>query len=288
MRRVLGIAMIASLAMPGISVAKDKPPISLPKTSKWEINYDEDSCHLLAKFGEDKQAVIIRMTRYQPSDVFDLTLYGEPLKSFGPTVPVRIGYGINAPVKREAISGTGGDKQPLLILNGERIDGLGYTANTTPPAIDAGLEQRANKIDITITGGKRFSLESGSLGAPMAAMRTCISNLVRKWGYDPQQQAGLSALAKPLKSPGSWLGSDDYPKGPLANGHNGLVQFRLDLDETGKVTGCFILHRTQPDDFADLTCKLIAKRARFSPALDKDGKPSKSYFISKVRFVIPA
>ncbi|MEY4952630.1 MAG: hypothetical protein RL299_1054, partial [Pseudomonadota bacterium] len=108
-----------------------------------------------------------------------------------------------------------------------------------------------------------------------------------KWGYDPKQQAQLTRPVTPTKSPGSWLRSDDYPAGSLMKGHNGLVQFRLDVDSSGVVTGCYVLHRTNPDDFADLTCKLISKRAKFVPALGKDGQPVKSFFISKARFMIP-
>jgi hypothetical protein len=66
------------------------------------------------------------------------------------------------------------------------------------------------------------------------------------------------------------------------NGHNGLVQFRLDVDPGGKVAGCFILSRTSPDDFADITCRAMTRRARLQPALDAKGKPIRSYYVNKV------
>ncbi len=65
---------------------------------------------------------------------------------------------------------------------------------------------------------------------------------------------------------------------------NGYVRFRLDVDETGNVAGCRVLYRTNPDEFADLSCKLISKRAKFAPALDAKGKPVKSYYISQIRW----
>ena len=51
-------------------------------------------------------------------------------------------------------------------------------------------------------------------------------------------------------------------------------------------TGCRVLYRTNPDEFADLTCALISKRARFAPALDAKGTPVKSFYISNVRWVM--
>jgi hypothetical protein len=287
MYKSVALAVSTALIFPAIASAKENPPISLAKTSKWEMNYDDDSCHLLAKFGEGQQSAILRMTRYQPGDVFDLSLYGEPFK-YGPTtMTVKIGFGTAPAEKREAITGQSGDKRPLIILNSQRLDGWTYKPDLTPPPISTAQEEQAKFIDLAIAGGKRYRLETGSLGAPLAAMRTCVNDLVKKWGYDPDQQTQLRRPATPTKNPGQWLVNGDYPPGSLQNGHNGLVQFRLDIDQTGAVAGCYVLHRTKPDDFADLTCKLLAKRAKFLPALDRDGKPLRSFFISKARFVIP-
>ena len=51
--------------------------------------------------------------------------------------------------------------------------------------------------------------------------------------------------------------------------------------------GCHVLMRFNPDEFADLTCNLLKKRATFKPAVDAQGNPVKTYFVNKVRFVIP-
>lgn len=64
------------------------------------------------------------------------------------------------------------------------------------------------------------------------------------------------------------------------------MQFRLDVDPEGKVAACHILARTDPDDFSKLTCKLMSGRARFIPALDAQGKPVKSFFVSKFSWQI--
>jgi TonB family protein len=287
MRKLVIVGLWAAMASPAFAAPAPKAPIALAKTSKWEINYIEDSCHLLARFGEGPQSAILKMTRYQPGDAFDLNIYGEPFKYGSSTMTVHIAYGDAPAEKREAMIGRAGNKLPLLILTGQRLDSWVSLPEVTPPSITPAQEQQVKFIDLAIAGGKRFRLETGSLGAPMAAMRTCVNDLVKSWGYDPLQQAQLSRPVTPTNYPGSWLVPGDYPLDSLRNGHNGLVQFRLDVDPSGAVAGCFVLHRTNPDDFADLTCKLLAKRAKFLPALDKDGKPVRSFYISKARFVIP-
>ena len=67
---ILGAALMAPLP----SAAKDDP-VTLAKTTKWEMNYDADSCHLLAKFGRGEDTLLLRMTRYEPGDALTLMLY---------------------------------------------------------------------------------------------------------------------------------------------------------------------------------------------------------------------
>ena len=65
-----------------------------------------------------------------------------------------------------------------------------------------------------------------------------------------------------------------------------MVRFRLDVDPSGKPSGCRVLYRTNPDEFADLSCQLLLKRARFAPALDIANKPVKTFYINEVRWLM--
>jgi Gram-negative bacterial TonB protein C-terminal len=281
------LAAIAMVLSPLPALAKDKPPISLARTGKWEMNYDRDSCHLYASFGEGKQAVLMRMTRFQPTDTTDLTLFGEPVRSSSTKLPLVIRFGSVFPSRKiEAVAGSDGAKVPLVILSSTRFDGVDYRGGTQPVSITPEQEAAITAVDLTLRG-KHYKLETGSLGKPMAAMRTCLADLERSWGFDPAVQQSLSRPANPVNYPGDWLRQSDYPVGSARMGHQGLVQFRLDIDEAGNVAGCRVLYRTDPDDFADRTCALLVKRAKLSAALDAKGTPVKSYFIGKVRWTLP-
>ena len=288
MGRIFKILLCGAIALGSIAADNEASPVTKARVGAWEINYDTDSCNLLAEFGDGPQTTFIRLTRYQPQDSFDLIVYGAPYHFAPAIVSVRIGFGLAAPAKREAMTGQAGNKLPLLLINSVRLDGWEKKKpDEQGPPITAAQEERATMIDLTIPGGKRFRLETGSFAKPMAAMRACVDDLIKSWGYDPAQQAALAAPARPTKNPGSWLTNNDYPSGSVFAGHNGVVQFRLDIDAAGKVAGCHILHRTNPDDFADMTCKLISKRAKFSPARDQNGVPVSSYYIDRARFIIP-
>lgn len=137
-------------------------------------------------------------------------------------------------------------------------------------------------VTVDIQGKRPFRLEFGSLGKPFEQMRHCMDTLLESWGYDPKVQAELLRPASAITPPSRWLSPSDYPLGALRMGHNGIVQFRLDVDAEGKVGGCHVLARTSPDDFADATCRAVTRRAKLQPALDAEGKPVRSFYVQKV------
>jgi len=282
------IPALLALALPGAAMAEEAVPEVLPFTSKWTARYDPDSCSIAAQFGEGDNAIIASFTRYQPGAHFNLTLIGKRLRFQQPRVEADLDFGIKADRKREAMVGKMGST-PAIFFTAIRLDGLAWKG---PPAIMPKVTQEMEKnvtgVTISLKGERPFRLVvAKGLAHPMLALRVCMDDLIQTWGYDPVVQAALTRPATPTSPPGSWLTNDDYPMMAIRNGANGLVQFRLDIDPEGKIAGCHILARTSPDEFADVTCKIMAKRARFEPALDSEGKPVRSFFVSTAHFVIP-
>ncbi|MEP6867958.1 MAG: energy transducer TonB [Novosphingobium sp.] len=263
-------------------------PVSLERTGKWVADYDVDSCHLTAAFGQSDDPTFVMFTRYEPGDALYFEGLGRRFNVGSTSSPVRTDFGpVKGGQEHTAMSGNRG-KLPMIMLG--PVDLLDRPrpkdVTVTLPPITAQDEIAATYLTVAILGRKPLRLETGSMAAPMRAMRACMDDLVKHWGLDPLVQARLSRKAIPFGSPGSWLRSSDYPAGMLSQGGQGIVQFRLDVDETGAISGCHIQQRTNPDEFADLSCKLVTKRGKFTPALDSNGQPVKSYFVSGVRWII--
>lgn len=265
------------------AVGAEKPPETLTRAGKWLVNYDRDACHLAAQFGEGKNAVIAKFTRYEPGDHFDLALMGNRFSSSDAEVVGTIDFGISAkPVDLNGFHGNVG-KMQAIFLRSLRFDGWQSKEKfDVAPRLTVEQEARITGVTVDLRGRRAVRLEFGSLLKPLAQMRLCMDNLVKSWGYDPVEQAAALRPVGAITAPGGWLSSSDYPLNAVMNGHNGLVQFRLDVDAEGKVAGCFILSRTSPDDFADITCRAMTRRARLQPALDAKGKPMRSYYVNKV------
>ena len=289
MRVFLAALLMFGLAAPAF--AGEQKAVELKRVGKWQLDYNKDSCQLFARFGTGTDEIIARFVRYDPGNGFDLSLFGKPVGFNGDGRPkeTSIAFGGNKELRVKALAGSSADNIPMLMFNSLRLDGWSApnsNAAVVAPAIAPEFESAIKTITVKVPFGKRYRLVSGELGSPMAAMRACTDDLVKSWGYDPAALKLLKQTPVPLTRPGNWLRSEDYPPGSLNGGHNGIVQVRVDVDENGGVAGCHILHKTEPDDFAALSCKLIAQRARFSPALDAAGKPARSYFTTKIFWLV--
>jgi TonB family protein len=267
------------------ALAKDEP-LALKQSDKWVANFDTESCQLITVFGEGDKKVLVRFSRYTPGDTFALDLFGKPFWSDANHNKVSIQFGPNGSLSERSSTNGKNGKMPMMMLGYADFLGRKWDAATPNPPVTPADESAIRWLDVKVVGRKPLRLETGSMGRPMQVMRACIVDLYKSWGFDLEAMNTYRRSATPLGSPGNWLRSDDYPSAMVRAGGQGLVRFRLTVDEAGNVSSCHIQQRTNPDEFADLSCKLITKRAKFSPALDASGKPVASLYTNMVRWTM--
>lgn len=267
--------------------AKAAEPLDLARQGAWEVNYDVDACHLIGSFGQGRDRIVARFSRFSPGDSFYLDLFGQPVRTSGLQVSASVDFGPTAnPREIRALAGNSGDL-PLLKLGQLNLLDTAPEHSVPRPAISPEQEAAVTYLDLGLRS-VRYRLALGAMQKTMQSLRACSTDLVQFWGYDPAQQATLSRWPTPKTLPGSWLRSRDYPTDPLANGQSSVIQFRLGVDESGRVVGCHIQQQTKGEDFAKRTCELLTRRATFDPALDAAGKPIRSFYVSRVFWLAPS
>lgn len=130
------------------------------------------------------------------------------------------------------------------------------------------------------------------LGQPAADGAALVAK-----GVDATKQAAQAPLPPPPPpsgarrprplNPGSWVTQNDYPVGALATNQQGTVGFRVQVERDGTVTECVV---TQPSGWPlldEMTCSLIAVRARFTPATDARGNTTRGSYSNRIRWQIP-
>jgi TonB family protein len=97
----------------------------------------------------------------------------------------------------------------------------------------------------------------------------------------------IATNATPLNNPGEWATQNDYPSLALSQERYGTTGFRLYIGKNGIVENCEITLSSGHADLDATTCRVVAVRARFSPALDKKGNPTEGTYSNRVRWQIP-
>lgn len=278
-------ALLVILLVAAMSFAVDAKATTLERNGAWTVNHEPDGCRLSASFGQGRNAVTAQFVRYQPGDAFELRLIGARLGTPYSITSTKLDFGLGGADRAQTMVGVAG-RLPLLLIPSTRFDGWRYRqGHDDPPLVSVEQEAAVAALDFETGTSLRFQLRLGPMDRPMAALRACTDILLAYWGYDPAAQGRLTRYAGPTNSPNTWLTAGDYPPHALADNQSGVVHVRLDVGETGEVLGCHVIAHTNPDAFSEITCRLIEQRARMQPALDADGAPIRSYFVTSVRWL---
>jgi hypothetical protein len=289
---VLLAAGVLASSPPAFAAKPPPTPINLLPTSQWVVDYKADSCQLRRHFGEGDKLTLLVMSQYGPHDVYRMVFGGETMRPlakselklrFGPTEAVqpKIGFhqakladGMFALALWSALRMEAQPDDPDMALSGKISQPLS-------------AERQKAVTHLRIESGKAqpIILATGAMDKPLVALQKCVDDMVSYWGIDVAAHKTLQSAAYPKVSPVNWVNTNSYPDKMLAEGQSAIVEFRLDIGETGAVTGCHIQATTRPKEFDDAVCGSLMRKGKFNPAIDAGGKPIRSYYRSSVTFV---
>jgi hypothetical protein len=282
----------------------DIRPIHLPPTSKWVLDYADNSCRLSRVFGDAKQQTTLTFESVAPGS-FDMMVVGWPTESNSDQIPMRF-----APPQFEKTEGrpvrTKGGVPGILWSNmllvpdelrqeirirRERMD-----FRSRPPPLDlaheADIKRKQQEFAATTTEivietrrNRPIVLDTQSLGDPMKAFAKCGTDSLRDWGVDPELEERIVRPAFPIGL-SSWFSSDDYPRAMLNVLAESDVKVRLLVDKEGHVTKCTTLSHFDAPEFERVVCNGISRRAKFHPAELAGGVRVPSYYTTQVNFRI--
>lgn len=290
MERTWLAAIAVCLAAP--VAAQDDRALRLAPSSVWAVNYADESCELGRRFGTGDDEVTLVLRANGPGGLFVVSAFGKPLNLAlrSATIFVRLGDVEQLPITFFALA-TAEGIPGIQSVQQVSVGPVPNPRDTVPRvglpgvlAVDPAYEKRMDYLALESVLAKDVVLETGSMGEPLAALRTCVDELMTHWNVNLETQRTLSRRPIPKTNPQTWIRSGDYPGGAR---RNALVNFRLVVDEQGGVAECVIQGATQPKEFAATACSRLNRRAEFEPALDAAGRPTRSYYLSSVVFVYP-
>ncbi|MFZ1477596.1 MAG: TonB family protein [Sphingorhabdus sp.] len=286
LQKSISVLFLLVSAVPTSAFAKDKEPERLKPSTKWVVSYEKESCRLYRRFESGDKESELFFHFYEGSDFFGLTLAGRRFRDFGASDKVKLQFG---PVEGEQVvffhPGTVRDTIPAYIISS--INYSGDDDRVSIP-IQAGQQEARREAITELRVGRPLRspvvFELGSMAKPLAAVQQCSDDMIASWGFDPKIRNTLQRVPAPTGNPGSWMRSQDYPRDMLAERQPANVNFRLNVDEGGNVTDCFIQESTKPKEFDEAVCNAMKRRGKFLPALDAEGKAVRSFWRNTILF----
>jgi len=128
---------------------------------------------------------------------------------------------------------------------------------------------------------------AGTPAARPAAPPT-IAVVVPPMPATPPPQVYFERAVPPRLLSPQLVGEFDYPASALHLGQQGVVGVSLTIGTDGRVTSCFVEQSSNYPVLDSTTCRLLTRRARFTPAEDGRGNLVPSAVHKRVGWHIPA
>ena len=294
-RTFFTFAIVASALSAAVSNASAKAPETLSPATPWHLDYSAKKCTAARVFGGGDQAVVLLLNQFGPGRGFYLSLGGKRFDRW-PEGRLPIRFGPDEPTQQaDYYLGNFGKSEPALLLRRSQWIGP-RKKDATPELTSEDLIERDSGADRLAAVqwfefqhlGSSVRLATGRLDKLFGELSRCGDDLVKSWGFDPATIRTLRKFPVPLSPPKSWLNSGDYPRAALWRGARAIVNVRLNVDATGKVTACDVQQATENGaEFPKVVCDALMKRAKFEPAIDASGKPVAVYWRNTVNFTLP-
>lgn len=91
--------------------------------------------------------------------------------------------------------------------------------------------------------------------------------------------------ARPVRWLSGHLGPEDYPRRAFNAGISGTVYLRFVVGTNGRVTDCAVTRSSGNAELDETSCRLIKRRLRYRPAIDRQGRPIPSTIVGKQEWV---
>jgi len=237
----------------------------LQPTGPWDLNYGDTQCTALREYGDPADPTTFAIRPAPNGETYEL-LAGRKRSGplFAEEFQGRVDFG-HGPINAWLLH-YGGKKAQLT------IDQFRISAEEMRQARTAGF------VSLHSKGGADVSFSLSNMPALLKGLEECTADLKHYWNIEPPERDKIAVQAK--GDVRNIFSSGDYPSEAMNHRQEGTVQFLLLIDEKGKVAGCHILKASGAPVLDGMGCQVIVERARFKPALDAQGKPMRSSYIT--------
>lgn len=243
----------------------------LQPVSKWTVDFGDDRCVAYRTFGSTEHPIYLLLKPLPIGDVLQLQIAEK---------------GINRPGTRQKVSLILGSDVPLNLLQ------LQYGADRKQVRMINLSKDQTGRLAASTSlqwsePGKQYQLALGPMTKLIETVEKCRTMLAESWNATLTMQMTLRTGPTPQTPLVSLFSANDYPSDAVYKGQSGYAHVVLMVDEKGQIIDCTLIATSGIAVLDAQTCIILRKRAKFTPAIGADGKPTKGIFHQRVNWEMP-
>ncbi|MEA2999403.1 MAG: hypothetical protein QOK17_1236 [Sphingomonadales bacterium] len=259
------LALLACAALP-VCAAAGAPPEPQRPLKPWNLDYGMTACTAIATYGPADKPLTFAIRPSPNGTVVRLMVLrsGQAQKAFEFELTSNLG---GASARTNGLHFPGTDRKGDIIwINVARGD----------------LEVLRSAGEIVLHGGPlNYRLVLPSIAAVLDGLDKCNADLRQYWNAGEAADR-LTRHARSLKPLARYFSDSDYPDQALFGHEGGTSQVMMMIDETGGLKDCMVEVTSGYATLDAMACAVLHERARFEPALDAAGKPTRSVLTQRV------
>jgi TonB family protein len=236
-------------------------------TGKWIVNFADAQCIAYRDYGA-KGSPRLLIKAPPLGDVMQVAVLREAGRTSAEQVDAFVAIDQRRPLKTNLLVYTPKDaKERVYLLN--------------LPSADFTPVRQARTLSVRSEGlNETFALSQ--MEPLLKVMDDCLADLRKVFhiGADGAEPTELQSRAKANLV--KLFSSNDYPGVAIVNRQSGRVKFALLIGEDGRVADCTVVETSGVAALDSQACALLKIRAKFEPALGRDGKPAKDAVVGSI------
>ena len=259
--------VLAALAM-SVPVTAPASDTVLEPTGQWVVNFDSAQCFAARNYGSIDKPLYLIIKMPPVGEVVQVAVQRRRPALRAEQLRGTIQFGTGQPIRMDLLEyKPGNDGLRTLIANVSEVDFAAARAASDVRIKTSGLDER-------------FALHS--MTDLLGTMDKCLADLRRVWNVRNEEEGRPKLMQAAKGDMRKLFSSDDYPTHALLEGGTGTVKVMILIGKDGKVGDCAVVETSGVPVLDAQACSIITHRAKFSPAVDSDGRPANSAFIQRI------
>ena len=240
-------------------------------TGNWVLDFGAAQCIAYRDYGTDEQRLRLVLKAPPLGDVMQIAVVRKGTMFRAEQADATIAVDELPPIQTNLLMfGSKSNTQVVYLLN--------------MPFAEFALVRQGKQLQLR-SQRLNETFELSQMEPLLKVMEECTADLRRVWNVrtpDAPPPAGLERRS--TSNLARYFSDADYPLVAVMEGLSGTVRFAILVGADGRVADCTVIGTSGIAVLDARACILIKHRAKFQPALDKDGKPTRDAVLGAIQW----